>query len=159
APLPTGGSLEQADGTAWMAFYCQTMLQISVELALYDDPVYQELAGKFYEHFLWIAGAMDKGDEHDDLWDERDGFLSDLLRLPSGDAVHLKVRSMVGLLSICASTVFPGTLGGRLPGLADRLINFTNRHPALAARIASPGRTGQGGRRLLSLLTEQKLRS
>ena len=158
APLPTGGSLEQADGTSWMAFYCQTMLQISVELAL-NDPVYQDMAAKFYEHFLWIAGAMDRGGLHDDLWDEDDGFFYDLLRLPSGDSIRLKVRSMVGLLSICASTVFPGTAGAKLPKLMNYLVEFTRKHPVLSARIASPGRTGHGGRRLLALLTEDKLRS
>jgi hypothetical protein len=157
APLPTGGQLEQADGTAWMAFYCQTMLQLAIELALHD-PVYQNLAAKFYEHFLWIAGAMDRGSD-DDLWDPEDGFFYDLLRLPNGKAVRLKVRSVVGLLAICASTVFPMDARDRLPLLVQRIREFTQRHPALAARIASPFRPGQGNRRLLALLNEDKLRS
>ena len=157
APLPSGGRLEQADGTAWMAFYCQTMLQLAIELALHD-PVYQNLAAKFYEHFLWIAGAMDHGRDRVDLWDEDDGFFYDLLRLPTGNAVRLKVRSMVGLLSLCASTVFPPTVEGRLPVLMMRVREFTRRHPSLVARIASPGRLGYQDRHLLGLLTDEKLR-
>jgi hypothetical protein len=158
APLPTGGWLEQADGTAWMAFYSQCMLQIALELALHD-PVYEDLAMKFYEHFLWIAGAMDRVGEHDDdLWDEGDGFYYDLLRMPDGHAVRLKVRSMVGLLSICASTVFPAEVVERLPRFMQHARDFTRRHQALAATITSPGRVGHAGRRLLALLTEDKLR-
>jgi hypothetical protein len=157
APLPTGGQLEQADGTAWMAFYCQTMLQLAVELSLYD-PVYQGLAAKFYEHFLWIAGAMDRGGD-DDLWDPKDGFFYDLLRLPTGQAVRLKVRSVVGLLAICASTVFPTESRDRLPLLVQRIREFTHRHPALVSRIAAPFRPGHGDRRMLALLNDEKLRS
>jgi hypothetical protein len=157
APLPTGGRLEQADGTAWMAFYCQTMLQLALEVALHD-PVYQSLAAKFYEHFLWIAGAMDSGDRDIDLWDEDDGFFYDLLRLPTGNAVRLKVRSLVGLLSLCASTVFPPAIDERLPVFMARVRDFTRRHPALVARIASPGRRGHGERHLLGLLADDKLR-
>jgi hypothetical protein len=157
APLPTGGHLEQADGTAWMAFYAQNMLQLAVELALHD-PVYQNLAAKFYEHFLWIAAAMDRGGLHTNLWDEQDGFFYDLLRLPTGAAVQLKVRSVVGLLALCASTVFPPGAGQRLPVLMARIREFTRRHPALTERISSPGRVGHGDRRLLALLTDDKLR-
>ena len=106
AQLPTGGSLEQADGTAWMAFYCQNMLEMALILAEHD-PKYEETAFKFLEHFIWIAYAMDKIGEHgDDMWDEEDGFYYDVLRLPDGEAFRLKVRSMVGLLPLCASTVF-----------------------------------------------------
>jgi hypothetical protein len=157
APLPTGGHLEQADGTAWMAFYCQCMLQIALELAL-TDPVYEDLAAKFYEHFLWIAGAMDRvGLHHDELWDEQDGFFYDLLRLPNGHAVRLKVRSMVGLLSVCASTIFPAEVADRLPRFMERAHAFARRHPELVANI-EPGRPGYGNRRLLALLTDDKLR-
>ena len=106
APLPTGGSLEQADGTAWMAFYCQNMLDMAVILADHD-PAYEEIAFKFLENFIWISYAMDKvGEQRDDMWDEEDGFYYDVLRLPGGEAFRLKVRSMVGLLPLCASTVF-----------------------------------------------------
>ena len=106
APLPTGGSLEQADGTAWMAFYCQNMLEMALILTEYD-PIYEEIAFKFVQHFMWISYAMDRIGEHqDEMWDEQDGFFYDLLRLPDGQAMRLKVRSMVGLLPLCASTVF-----------------------------------------------------
>ena len=157
AELPTGGHLEQADGTAWMAFYCQMMGQIAVELASHD-PVYQTLAAKFYEHFLWIAGAMDSGGRGDDLWDEQDGFFYDALVLPDGQHVRLKVRSLVGLLAICASTVYPPDTRERLPLVIERMREFTRRHPRLAERITNPGRPGEGGRLLLALLTEDKLR-
>jgi hypothetical protein len=105
APLPTGGSLEQADGTAWMAFYCQSMLEIALILAE-TDAVYEEIAFKFVQHFMWIAYAMDRRGEHrDEMWDEQDGFFYDVLRLPDGRAMRLKVRSLVGLLPLCASAV------------------------------------------------------
>jgi hypothetical protein len=157
APLPTGGHLEQADGTAWMAFYCQSMLHIALELALHD-PVKQEVAAKFYEHFLWIAAAMDRiGPQCDELWDENDGFFYDVLRLPGDRPVRLRVRSMVGLLSICASTVFPADVLEKLPDFAERVSTFTSRRPELVANIAPPGRVGKNGRRLLALLSEDKL--
>jgi hypothetical protein len=157
APMPVGGRLEQADGTAWMAFYSQTMLQLAIELALHD-PVYQNVAAKFYEHFLWIAGAMDRAGDPHDLWDDTDGFFYDLLRLPTGNIVRLKVRSMVGLLAICASTVFPPDTQNRLPLLMQRAAEFTRRRATLMARIASPSVPGVDGRRLLALLSEEKLR-
>ena len=158
SPLPTGGYLEQADGTTWMAFYCQTMLQIALELAVHD-PVRQEMAAKFYEHFLWIAAAMDRvGPHQDELWDEGDGFFYDVLRLPGDRAVRLKVRSMVGLLSICASSIFPAEVE-QLTLFMQRARDFTRRHPELVATITSPAQVGHGGRRLLALLSEEKLRS
>ena len=120
APLPTGGSLEQADGTAWMALYCQNMLQIALELAA-DDPVYEDMALKFFEHFLCIGAAMDRlGDHQDEMWDEEDGFFYDVLRLPDGQAQRLKVRSLVGLLPLCAVTVFEADLLERFPPLLER---------------------------------------
>ena len=92
AQLPTGGSLEQADGTAWMAFYCQCMLEMALILCEYD-PMYEEIAFKFVQHFMWIAYAMDRlGEHHDEMWDEQDGFFYDLLRLPDGQAMRLKVQ-------------------------------------------------------------------
>ena len=115
AQLPTGGSLEQADGTAWMAFYCQNMLEIALILTEYD-PMYEEIAYKFVEHFMWISYAMDRiGEHHDEMWDEQDGFFYDLLRLPDGQAMRLKVRSLVGLLPLCASTVFEADAAEPLP--------------------------------------------
>jgi len=158
APLPTGGYIEQADGTAWMAFYAQCMLQIALELALHDA-AYQELAVKFYEHFLWIAGAMDRlGVQQDELWDENDGFFYDLLRLPDGRAMRLKVRSMVGLLAVCASSVLPATAFDRLPRFTTQATAFARRHPELVANISAAGRLGYRNRRLLALLTDDKLR-
>ena len=118
AQLPTGGSLEQADGTAWMAFYCQNMLDMALILSDYD-PMYEEVAFKFVQHFMWIAYAMDRvGEHHDEMWDEQDGFFYDLLRLPDGQAQRLKVRSLVGLLPLCASTVFEAD-GRHEPSQAD----------------------------------------
>jgi hypothetical protein len=158
AALPTGGNLEQADGTTWMAFYCQCMLQIALELALHD-PTYQDMAAKFFEHFLLIAAAMDRmGQREDELWDEAEGFFYDLLRLPGGHAVRLKVRSMVGLLSIGASTVFPAEVPQSLPLFMGRVQTFARRHAELFANITSPGKVGHRNRRLLALMNEAKLR-
>ncbi len=115
APLPTGGSLEQADGTAWMALFCQMMLEIAVEVGAYDD-AYQDLAAKFVDHFLLIARAMNRiGQEG--MWDEEDGFYYDLLRLPDGSSTRLKVRSLVGLLPLCATTVVEPWQRERVPRL------------------------------------------
>ena len=101
--MPTGGHLEQADGTAWMALFSQNMLELAVELVAHD-PTYEDMVTKFIEHFLYIAAAMNRpGPEG--MWDEEDGFYYDLLRLPDGSAQRLKVRSMVGLLPLCATTV------------------------------------------------------
>jgi hypothetical protein len=159
APLPTGGSLEQADGTAWMAFYCQNMLEIALILTEYD-PVYEEVAFKFIQHFLWISYAMDRmGEHHDEMWDERDGFFYDLLRLPDGQAMRLKVRSMVGLLPLCASTVFEADSITRYPRLMEMLALFRKRHPELTSHVAptDAGFIGYDGRRLLSILNKTKL--
>jgi len=158
APLPTGGHLLQADGTAWMAFFSHCMLQMAIELAA-DDPGFEDAAAKYVEHFLWIAGAMHRpGSPPDDLWDEEDGFFYDVLVPSEGPARRMKVRSMVGLLPLMASTVFaPGALE-RMPRAIDRLRAFTQRHPELMANIHPPGKPGVADRRLLSVLTEEKLR-
>src|SRR5262249_45891147 len=103
APLPTGGHLEKADGTAWGSLFCRRMFEIAVELATNDD-FFQDLAAKFAEHFLWIARSINSTGG-DGMWDEQDGFYYDVLRLPDGRATRLKVRSMVGLLPLCATTV------------------------------------------------------
>jgi hypothetical protein len=158
APLPTGGFMEQADGTAWMAFYCQSMLQIALELAA-EDPVYEEMALKFIEHFLRIAGAMDRvGIQPDELWDEEDGFFYDLLCLPNGSAQRIKVRSVVGLLPMCASTVISPELVDRFPSLMGKIDRFCKRNPDLIANIATPTKPGHGGRFLFSPMTEEKFR-
>jgi hypothetical protein len=159
AQLPTGGSLEQADGTAWMAFYCQNMLEMALILTEYD-PMYEETAYKFVEHFVWIAYAMDRIGEHqDEMWDEEDGLFYDLLRLPDGQAMRLKVRSLVGLLPLCASTVFEGDAVTRYPKLMEMLALFRKRHPGVASHVAptDEGFVGYKGRRLLSILSKQKL--
>jgi hypothetical protein len=158
APLPTGGYLEQADGTAWMALFSQNMLDIALELAEHD-PVYEDMALKFLQHFLWIGAAMDRvGEHHDEMWDEEDGFFYDLLRLPDGTATRLRVRSMVGLLPLCASTVFDKEVAERFPALQDRARKFLRHHPELSATISPPTKLGVKDRRLLSVLNEGKLR-
>jgi hypothetical protein len=158
APLPTGGHLNQADGTAWMAFFSHCMLQMAVELAL-DDPGYEDAVAKYVEHFLWIAGAMHrKTGMADDLWDPEDGFFYDVLVLPDGSAQRLKVRSMVGLLPLMASTVFPGGVLERMPKVRQRLESFVERHRELTENIHPVGQDGVHGRRLLSVLNEDKLR-
>ena len=157
APLPTGGHLEQADGTAWMALYCQNMLEIAIELAI-TDPDYAEMALKFLEHFLWIASSMmhigsDKG-----MWNEEDGFFYDVLRLPNGEAQHLKVRSMVGLLPLCAATVLEGEMRKLYPEIIVRFKRFVGARPELLANIHDLNKLGHNGRTLASVLDETKLR-
>ncbi|HKD05180.1 MAG TPA: hypothetical protein VKB79_04680 [Bryobacteraceae bacterium] len=159
AQLPTGGTLEQADGTAWMAFYCQCMLEMALILCEYDS-IYEEVAYKFLQNFVWIAYAMDRIGEHEDeIWDEQDGFFYDVLRLPNGQATRLKVRSLVGLLPLCASTFFEADVATRYPRLMKLIDLFKQRHPDLIAQIAPTegGFAGYRGRRLLSLLNRNKL--
>jgi hypothetical protein len=157
APLPTGGHLEQADGTAWMALFCQNMLEITAELAL-TDPDYVDMALKFTEHFLWIASSMAHVGGDTGMWDEEDGFFYDVLRLPDGQAQRLKVRSMVGLLPLCAATVFDGELLAKYPELVERFLWFIESRPELVSDIHDPRKTGVAGRRLASILDETKLR-
>ena len=158
SPLPTGGHLEQADGTAWMCLFSQNMLQIAIELSE-SNPMYSEMALKFTEHFLWIAAAMDSVGEHDDeMWDEADGFFYDILRYPDGHATRLKLRSMVGLLPLCATTVIEGRYLEHFPETAKRVDDFLKRHPELCENITSLRTRGVNGRRILALLNEGKLR-
>jgi hypothetical protein len=159
AQLPTGGSLEQADGTAWMAFYCQCMLEMSLILCEYDS-IYEEFAFKFAQHFMWIAYAMDRiGDNRDEMWDEEDGFYYDLLRLPDGQAQRLKVRSLVGMLPLCASTVFEEDTITKHPRLMELIALSRKRHPELLKHVAptDAGFVGYKNRRLLSILNKKKL--
>lgn len=159
AQLPTGGTLEQADGTAWMAFYCQCMLEMALILQEYD-PIYEDIAYKFIEHFIWISYAMDRiGEHHDEMWDEQDGFFYDLLRLPDGQAMRLKVRSMVGLLPLCASTVFGANVTAQHPKLREMTALFRKRHPEVFSHLAptEEGFIGYKGRRLVSILSKKKL--
>jgi hypothetical protein len=157
APLPTGGHLEQADGTAWMALFCQNMLEIAAELALHR-PAYVEMCLKFTEHFLWIASSLAHAGGDVGMWDEEDGFFYDVLRLPDGRASRLKVRSMVGLLPLCAVTVFEGGLIARYPEIGARLRGFLAARPELTASIHDPAVRGEHGRLLASVLDETKLR-
>ena len=160
APLPTGGHLEQADGTAWMAFYCQSMLQIAIELALHD-PAYERMVVKFAKHFMWIASAMENlGNAKESMWDEEDGFFYDILRLPDGSATRLKVRSLVGLLPLCATAVFHGQVRMFMPEVVSKLTKFLRRHPRMKESLSleSATRDGAGGTRLLALMNEEKCR-
>ncbi len=158
APLPTGGHLEQADGTAWMCMYCQNLGEIAIELSGYD-PVYENMVLKFAEHFLWIAAAMNrKGPEG--LWDEEDGFYYDLLRLPDGRSQRLKVRSMVGLLPLCATVVIEERERQRIPRALQKFRDRVRRMPELLEHIhpTGPGHFGVAERSILALLNENKLR-
>ncbi len=157
APLPTGGYLEQADGTAWMALFCQNMLEIAGELAM-ADPGYADMALKFVQHFLWIGSAMAHLGGDTGMWDDEDGFFYDVLRLPDGRAQRLKVRSMVGLLPLCAATVFEGEVMAKYPEIAERLHWFLETRPELCTAIHDPRKSGVAGRRLASILDETKLR-
>ena len=158
APLPTGGTLEQADGTAWMCFYCLNMLEIALELARHD-PGYEDLAVKFVEHFLWIAASMDRlGVNEDELWDEEDGFFYDVLRLPDGSAQRIKIRSLVGLLPLCATAVIPSDVTTTFPEFSQRLERFLERHSFVLANVHPPQVPGVEGRYLLSVCDETKLR-
>src|SRR6185436_7638431 len=139
AQLPTGGSLEQADGTAWMAFYCQCMLEMSLILCEYDA-MYEDIAFKFIQHFLWISYAMDRiGEQHDEMWDEEDGFFYDVLRLPDGSATRLKVRSLVGLLPLCATTVTEKEQRERVPNAMAYVQERMRRIPELSATMHPTG--------------------
>jgi hypothetical protein len=157
APLPTGGYLEQADGTAWMALYCQNMIEIAVQLAMHK-PAYVDMALKFAEHFMWIANALMRAGGDVGMWDEEDGFFYDVLRLPDGRAERLKVRSMVGLLPLCAVTAFDGKFIEQNPELRLRFRRFLDARPELRAFIHDPTALGFSGRRLAAVLDETRLR-
>jgi hypothetical protein len=156
APLPTGGHLEQADGTAWMALFCQNMLEIAGVLAL-ERPAYQDLALKFVEHYCWIANSM-MGGGNQGMWDEEDGFFYDLLQRPDGTSERLKVRSFVGLLPVCAVTSFDGAVVRRYPEYGERILDFLERRPELKAFVHFPTDIGLQGRRLASMVNEAMLR-
>ncbi|HEY9889666.1 MAG TPA: hypothetical protein V6D02_14770 [Candidatus Obscuribacterales bacterium] len=158
APLPTGGHIEQSDGTSWMAMYCLNMLTIALELAQ-ENPVYEDMATKFFEHFIYIADAMNHiGGDKSELWDEGDGFFYDVLHFPHGDRVRLKIRSMVGLIPLFAvATLEPNQLDN-LPGFKERLEWFEQNRPHLSHNVASFITTGMGQRRLLAVVKPDKLR-
>ncbi len=158
APLPTGGHLEQADGTAWMSLFCQNMLEIAVEVAAHDS-FYEEMAMKFIDHFLWIARAMHQTGPGG-MWDEEDGFYYDVLRLPDGSAQRLKVRSMVGLLPICATTVVEPWQRERVPNVVEMFRERLRRMPELLDSIhpTGPGHFGYGERGIVALVSPERLR-
>jgi hypothetical protein len=158
APLPGGGHLEQADGTAWMALFCQNMLEIAVELAAHD-PSHAPMASKFIDHFLWIARAMNQMGP-DGMWDEEDGFYYDVLRFPDGRAERLKVRSMVGLLPICATTVIEPWQREQVPHTTSILLERLKRMPELLDYIhpTGPGHLGVAGRGIAALVHPDRLR-
>ena len=157
APLPTGGYLEQADGTAWMALFCQNMVEISAELAM-ANPAYVNLTMKFLEHFLMIASGMIRPGEEAGMWDEQDGFFYDVLRLPDGRAEHLKVRSMVGLLPFCAVTIFERKIATKYPEVGQAVSAYLQARPELMAFIHDPQKPGHKERLLGSVLNEDNLR-
>jgi len=156
APLPTGGHLEQADGTAWMALFSQNMTEIAAELAAHD-PVYEEFVVKFVEHFVSIAEAING---QDGLWDEEDGFYYDLLRLPDGTSTYLKVRSMVGLLPLCAVSVIEQYQRDCVPEAIDQLRKRLSKMPGLATAIHPTGEKhlGVNQRGILGLANPDRLR-
>jgi hypothetical protein len=158
APLPTGGHLEQADGTAWMALFTQNMLELAFELSLHDL-TYEDMIVKFAEHFYYIAAAMNKPGQ-DGMWDEEDGFYYDLLRLPDGTATRLKVRSMVGFLPLCATTITEASTRARIPGVMTRINERLRRIPELRQTIhpTGPGHFGVADRGIMALVNPERLR-
>ena len=155
SPLPTGGHLEQADGTAWVSLFCQNMLEISSELAA-SDPSFEDMAVKFADHFLLIAHAMNRMGEGG-MWDEEDGFYYDVLRLPDGSAKRLKVRSMVGLLPICATTVIEPWQRERVPSVVRTMSERVRRMPELRESIHATGigHFGYAGRGIAALVNRR----
>jgi hypothetical protein len=158
AALPTGGHLEQADGTAWVSMFCQNMLEIAVELAAHDS-FYEDMAVKFAEHLLWIARAMNQTGPGG-MWDEEDGFYYDVLRLPDGSSQRLKVRSMVGLLPLCATTVIEPWQRERVPEMMKILRERLRRMPELMDSIhpTGPGHFGYAERGIAALVNPVRLR-
>lgn len=160
APLPTGGYIEQADGTAWMAMFCQTMLEMAVELATHDRS-YEDMALKFMEHFFWIAAAMNQlGTDHHGLWDEQDGFYYDVLRMPDGSTKQLKVRSMVGLLPLAATTIIEKSQREKVPCVVARVQQRIEKMPEIRNFIhpTGPGHLGVNERGILALVGPDRLR-
>jgi hypothetical protein len=158
APLPTGGNLEQADGTAWMALFSQNMLELAFEITAHD-PTYEPMILKFAEHFYYIARAMNQPGP-DGMWDEEDGFYYDLLRLPDGSATRLKVRSMVGLLPLCATTISEKAMRERIPQTMVQVEQRLSRIPELKETMhpTGPGHWGIGERGIMALVNPDRLR-
>ena len=156
-PLPNGGTIEQSDGTSWMAMYSLTMLVMAIELAK-DDSAYEDVASKFFEHFVYIVDAMNnRGGEGIELWDEEDGFYYDVLHMPDSRHVFMKVRSMVGLIPLFAVQSLEPEIVNRFPGFRARLQWFIDFHPNMAELMDTSRRSEQGVRRLLSIPTRERL--
>jgi len=158
APLPTGGTLEQSDGTAWMALFSQNMLELALQLAAHD-PSFENMIFKFVQHFYFIANGLNRPGP-DGMWDEEDGFYCDLLRFPDGSATRLKERSMVGLLPLCATAVIEQSQRERFPGVMARLQELQRRMPELSTTMHPVGldHRGVAGRTLLALVNQERLR-
>jgi hypothetical protein len=158
APLPTGGHIAQSDGTSWMAMYALNLLAIAMELAK-EDPSYEDVASKFWEHFLYIAHAMNnRGDDQISLWDQEDGFFYDVLHLPEGKPYPMKVRSMVGLIPLFAVETLEPELIDRLPDFKRRMEWFINNRTDLTQNVACMRTPGNAERRLLSIVDREQLR-
>jgi hypothetical protein len=157
APLPTGGHIEQSDGTSWMGMYCLNMMAIALELAK-ENSAYEDVASKFFEHFVYICGAMNNlGGENIELWNNQDGFFYDVLSLPNGQRCPLKVRSMVGLIPLFAVETLDPELVDKLPGFKRRLQWFIENRPELSEHIETES-TDDGPRRFLSLVNRHRLK-
>jgi hypothetical protein len=159
SPLPTGGFINQADGTSWMAMYCVFLLRAAIELALHD-PAYEDIAVKFFEHFLAIAGAINgAGEDRLGLWDEADEFYYDQLVLPDNSHVELKIYSIVGLIPLFANQILEPEVLQLLPEFSERMQWFLEHRPKLANLVSNWHIAGQGDRRLLSLLRGHRLKA
>lgn len=157
-PVPSGGHIEQSDGTSWMAMYTLNLLTIALELAR-EDPAYEDVASKFWEHFIYIANAMNNiGSENIGLWDEQDGFYYDILHTPNGAHIPLRVRSAVGLIPLFAVQVVESYVLDAFPGFKERLIWFVKNRPDLTGDIATMRTRGQANRRIVSLVRADRLR-
>lgn len=158
AELPTGGHLDQADGTSWMGMYCLNMLAIALELAS-ENPAYEDMASKFFEHFLYIADAMNHMGETDiHLWDDQDEFYYDVLQFPHSERLRLKLRSMVGLVPLFAIEILDSKTLNALPGFKRRMEWFIKNRPDLRHNIACIETEGVGSRRLLSIVHPNRLK-
>jgi hypothetical protein len=156
-PLPTGGHIEQSDGTSWMGMYCLDMLSIAMELAR-EDPAYEDVASKFFEHFVYITRAMNNRGGHGiSLWDEEDGFYYDVLHLPNGQHDFMKVRSMVGLIPLYAVEVLEPEALDQLPGFKRRMQWFLDNVPNVPHHIEMTQTSAHGIRRQLSIVSRRKL--
>jgi hypothetical protein len=158
APLPTGGYLEQSDGTSWMALYTLNLLAIALELAR-EEPTYEDVASKFWEHFIYIARAMNhRGNDGMGLWDETDGFFYDVLRFPDGRKYPMRIRSMVGLIPLFAVETLEPEMLDRMPGFKRRLEWFIDNRQDLVSNVACMRTRGNEERRLLSIVAPEQLR-